>query len=468
MTLTLSVLRCPDGVPPETRRLTSGELSIGRDPRNDWVLPDPDRILSKRHCVVSFHDNAWQVTDASANGTFLNSDVERLAPEEPRLLRNGDRLRLGAYEIEAMIDSAAGDRPLDLSRPGPSPGPLWQDDRLTSDPFPSQENDPLGIAMPPVSLAAAFPRTMRDNVPAVGENFRPPRPSLELLPDDWDADLAEPSAPGPAARPPRVDTPGPARLDPPAPSPLQPVTAQPPPFRPVAPSLSEPIAAPPTPPAAAPMQRAVPETPPQTAPGAADAAAGTQAFAAFAAGAGIDAPAAADPMAALHALGRAFRAVVRGLRRTMIARAAVKGEFRIEQTMIRERGNNPLKFSADDDDALTVLIGTGRRSEMTAERAVDEAMRDIRLHELAVATAMQQAVRDLLGRLDPAQIERRAGGGGLDFLFNRGAVRRWRVYEALHRETAHGLTDDFDRVFGTAFMRAYERAMSELAEQQGE
>jgi len=65
----------------------------------------------------------------------------------------------------------------------------------------------------------------------------------------------------------------------------------------------------------------------------------------------------ADPAAALEALGAAFRALVSGLRLALIARSAIKGEFRIEQTVIRSRGNNPLKFSADDDDALLALLG---------------------------------------------------------------------------------------------------------------
>jgi type VI secretion system FHA domain protein len=438
MTLTLSILRCPDGVPPETRRLAGGELSIGRDLKTDWVLPDSDRVLSKRHCVVAFLDNAWRVTDTSANGTFLNSDLDRLAAEEPRLLRNGDRLLLGSYEIEVAIDPAEGEQ----RQEGPGPESPFSYDRLTGDPFQPLENDPLGIAMPPLALPAEFSRTAPDDVPALGGNFSPPRPNLELLPDDWDADLPDVAAPVPAPLPNAVAP----NIDRPAPPPVEPAA---------------------TPPALSPMGPPAPPPRP-TAPVAADSPAGAQAFAAFAAGAGIEMPAAADPVAALHALGRAFRAVVRGLRRTMIARAAVKGEFRIEQTMIRESGNNPLKFSADDDDALAALIGPGRRGDMTAERAVNDAMRDIRLHELAVAAAMQQAVRELLARLAPAQVERRAGDGAFDFLPGRAEIRRWRTYEALHRETVQGLSDDFDRVFGTAFMRAYERAISELGEQQNE
>ena len=39
--------------PSQTKLLTSGTLSIGRGSGNDWVLPDPDRHLSKTHCVIS-------------------------------------------------------------------------------------------------------------------------------------------------------------------------------------------------------------------------------------------------------------------------------------------------------------------------------------------------------------------------------------------------------------------------------
>ncbi len=63
MPLTLSILRCPENVPPESRQVSGGEFSIGRGPGNDWVLPDPDRHLSKRHCVLAFRDGAWQLAD---------------------------------------------------------------------------------------------------------------------------------------------------------------------------------------------------------------------------------------------------------------------------------------------------------------------------------------------------------------------------------------------------------------------
>jgi hypothetical protein len=103
MTLTLSVLRCPDAVPPETKRINGGELRIGRGPDNDWIMPDPDKMLSKRHCVVAFRNGAWAIADTSTNGTYLNRDADPLGTGQVRGLEDGDRIRIGAYEIEVRI-----------------------------------------------------------------------------------------------------------------------------------------------------------------------------------------------------------------------------------------------------------------------------------------------------------------------------------------------------------------------------
>jgi len=172
----------------------------------------------------------------------------------------------------------------------------------------------------------------------------------------------------------------------------------------------------------------------------------------------------ADPAGMMRSLGQAFRTLVSGLRSVLIARASIKSEFRIEQTMIRARGNNPLKFSAGDDDAVAALLGTGRRTDMTASAAVADALKDIRLHELASMAAMQSAVRTLLDGLDPAKLRAQADqGGGMSVLPAQKKARAWDAFEALHTRTVHALADDFDSVFGKAFARAYEQALDEVA-----
>jgi type VI secretion system FHA domain protein len=181
-------------------------------------------------------------------------------------------------------------------------------------------------------------------------------------------------------------------------------------------------------------------------------------MAAFLRGAGMRDAHPADPIAAMEELGAAFRAFVGGLRETLVARAAVKSEFRIEQTLIRARGNNPLKFSATDDDALLGLIGAGRRSDMGPAEAVAEAFRDIQLHELATMAAMQTAMRGMLRELAP---ERLREGGGQSLLPSQRKARAWDVFEAAHARMTQGLSDNFDSTFGRTFARAYEQAVRE-------
>lgn len=413
MTLTLSIRRCPEGVPAETRRITGGVLNIGRSPANEWVLPDPDRVLSKRHCMIASLGEGWQVTDTSVNGTFLNDEETPLGSDAPRFLRSGDRLLMGSYEIEVMLQGVAPQLPL-------PPAPLLSGgERLTGDPFPAMDDDPFAFPMATSEVPFAIPsgpsariaRTTPDHASAMQESFRAPRPGFGSLPEDWD--LEEPLA-----------APAPVQADPPV--------------------------------------RAEREAAPMAGRTMGATSGATEAFAAFADGAGMAGPPPAEPLAVLRGLGSAFRAVVHGLRRAMMARATVKGGFRIDQTMIQAIGNNPLKFSADDDDALGALLGIGRHGDMTAERAVREAMRDIRLHELAMTAAMQQAVRDMLAQLAPARLEQRIRGGALDQLPGQRKRHLWDAYVTLHRETEQALSDNYDSVFGRSFMRAYERAMQDI------
>ena len=104
----MTVLRCPDQVAPEARTVSGGEFHVGRGPDVDWVLPDPDRLLSKRHFAVAYLGGAWQIADTSTNGTYLNSEGDPIGRGATRTLRDGDRIRLGAYEIELrLVDQPA-------------------------------------------------------------------------------------------------------------------------------------------------------------------------------------------------------------------------------------------------------------------------------------------------------------------------------------------------------------------------
>ena len=76
---------------------------IGRHTSNDWVLRDPERYVSGRHAEIEHRGGTWLLRDTSTNGTFVNGSDEALGPDRPHALSNGDRFRIGEYEIEVEI-----------------------------------------------------------------------------------------------------------------------------------------------------------------------------------------------------------------------------------------------------------------------------------------------------------------------------------------------------------------------------
>jgi pSer/pThr/pTyr-binding forkhead associated (FHA) protein len=72
-----------------------GAATIGRDESADIQLPD--KTISRRHASVRIEGETAVVEDlGSRNGTYVNGD--RL--EDPRRLREGDSLQMGATVIE--------------------------------------------------------------------------------------------------------------------------------------------------------------------------------------------------------------------------------------------------------------------------------------------------------------------------------------------------------------------------------
>ena len=89
---------------------------IGRHTTNDWVLRDPERYVSGRHAEIEHRGGAWLLRDTSTNGTFVNASDEALGPDRLHELSNGDRFRIGEYEIEVEI-TGGNDFPAQESAP---------------------------------------------------------------------------------------------------------------------------------------------------------------------------------------------------------------------------------------------------------------------------------------------------------------------------------------------------------------
>jgi pSer/pThr/pTyr-binding forkhead associated (FHA) protein len=86
---TLAYLKFDDGIEFPIRQ---GENTLGRRPSNSIVIQDA--YASGSHAVITAEDDKFTITDVgSTNGTLVNG--ERLAPNEPRELSDGDEITFG-------------------------------------------------------------------------------------------------------------------------------------------------------------------------------------------------------------------------------------------------------------------------------------------------------------------------------------------------------------------------------------
>ncbi len=90
--------------PKRLKKFCSGGGTIGRADTNDWTLPDPTRIISSRHARIDMDDDNYLLVDTSKNGVFVNGADRPIGNRDAHHLVNGDRLKIGAYEIMVSIE----------------------------------------------------------------------------------------------------------------------------------------------------------------------------------------------------------------------------------------------------------------------------------------------------------------------------------------------------------------------------
>lgn len=447
--------QCPE------MRLETGAITLGRATDNDWVLPDPERLVSARHCVIQFKDGRYYLTDDSTNGVELVRAGIRLRRGNSEQLLDGEVIRIGEYEIQARIDAnlpgALDGEPqahsFEALMANQVAAPAAPAPAISGAPAAflqgASNHDTLPDLFDFLGPSSVPPVSQPDHVPAQQHDFRPPTPlvapapavepaALGMIPEDWNLfDSAPASVHTPTPTPTPTSAPAPAPTAPPAPA-VPAVSAQP--------AASAPVAAP----AAAP----------------APAASSDALLQAFLRGAGIEHLRidAADAAAQMEAIGHSYRLMVEGLIDVLRARSSLKGEFRMQQTTIAPVQNNPLKFAPNADEALLLLLRHGNQAFMAPDQAVRESFDDVRAHQLAVMAGVQAAIKHLLECFQPARLEQRlAPAAGLAKLF--GGSRQahcWQQFTELYGQISREAEDDFQELFGREFSRAYEAHSSRL------
>ncbi len=167
---------------------------------------------------------------------------------------------------------------------------------------------------------------------------------------------------------------------------------------------------------------------------------------------------------AMRRIGKLMRAAVQGTIDLLRARATIKSEVQAQMTMIVTRDNNPLKFSPNVEAALAHLLGPAQRGFMSAPAAMDDAYRDLVAHQFGFTAGTRAALADVLRRFDPAALEQRlVTKSMLDSLLPANhKAKLWHLFTERFAQISNEAEEDFQRLFGKEFVRAYEAQVAKL------
>jgi type VI secretion system FHA domain protein len=143
------------------------------------------------------------------------------------------------------------------------------------------------------------------------------------------------------------------------------------------------------------------------------------------------------------------------------SRRQIKDEFRMRMTQFRPADNNPLKFSANVEDALHNLLVKRNAAYLGPVEAVEDAFAELRNHQLAMLAGMRVAFESMLAEFDPDRLQedfdRQAGKGLVP-----AKMRYWDLFREKRREMVKDPEQAFRQLFGEEFARAYEEQLKQL------
>jgi type VI secretion system protein len=387
--------------------------TIGRSTDNEWILPDPERYPSGKHARVDFRAGTYVLVDTSSNGTYVNGAQVPLGKYHDYLLKDGDYVRLGEYELLASIDKS-NDFPPEQSAivayDGQSPSSAVKK---------STAND-LGADLDLSELLEPSDLVTADSGVRPRDAY-----GQEALVD------AEDGSPTPwhmLTRPLNVQ------------------------------GLKAGIANAEAPKADVGAFAAARSQNPVLFDGDFDVG-----LTAFCRGAGIDPRTitAEARGAALQLAGQLLRESVLGLMDLNQSRNEFRNRFRISPP-VNDGPESPLNFSRGVDEALVRLLTTLSTRAGSVE-AIRHNFRELKAQNSASLAATRAAFEEFLGRVNPTEMEERFDRATKRGVFgSQNKAKYWDLYTEMFGGLAQRPADGFPHVFTETFAKTYEAKLRTL------
>jgi type VI secretion system FHA domain protein len=171
-----------------------------------------------------------------------------------------------------------------------------------------------------------------------------------------------------------------------------------------------------------------------------------------------------DPLDVMENAGRVLKEFVDGATDLLASRTALKSMFRLDQTTVMPRHNNPLKIAENSRDSMMQLL-VGKEGEYLGPvDAVREVCRDLKFHHDAVLEAMISAYQDFADRFDPDELQQ-SFDKTLDDkpLFKKmNQIKYWQLYCDLYPIMTQSGSGKFPHQFSEEFVRSYEKQLAEF------
>jgi type VI secretion system FHA domain protein len=381
--------------------------TIGRLPDSDWVFRDP--YVSGRHALIRYVNGKYFIEDTSTNGVFINSPDKRLSPTQSQQLRHGDVIFIDAYQIRVSIESVDREDPLaQFRRDGAQAMRKSRAARRDEERTANLVTDNVQVG---IAESADEEGTQWFGLSEMAQQqLKAPLPAGDARAQPATAALKLPAR----------------RTTPAAPS------------RPEAPIRSSPAHGPDSP------------------------------LDALLAAAGIEGLAPSRETA--ETLGKVLRIALGGVMDVLRERERMKDELRLRGTTFKAADNNPLKFSANVDDAFHNLLVKHNPAYLEPPAALDDALSDVRDHQTATLIAMRLAFEAMLAQFDPERLQdefdRQVKKGSI--LGAPAKLRYWELYRDKYSQLVKNADAGFRNLFADEFAKAYEEQSDRLRLQRPE
>ncbi len=171
-----------------------------------------------------------------------------------------------------------------------------------------------------------------------------------------------------------------------------------------------------------------------------------------------------DPTEVMRNAGQVLNEFITGMSDLLKCRTNLKSVFRLDQTTILPRHNNPLKLSEDVRSAMKQLLVGEEGEYLGPIDSVKEVCRDLKFHHDAVFAAMNSSFGAFSDRFDPDELQenfdRTLKKKPLFKTLNQ--LRYWRLYCDLYPIMTQRGSGQFPHMFGEEFVREYEKQIAEF------